>query len=128
MFIVTRLFTFTAPEERNVYGAFSCAPTELGLVCDRCSYKHSAPPELTPLVAALPLRNLRMVLHDYKFRIPGRWQQGGERRARFEGGIYLGACWSKSTYGTQPRTRRHRRCISQRTEEEGEQLLIANCE
>ena len=27
---------------------------ELGLVCDRCSYKHSAPPELTRLVAALP--------------------------------------------------------------------------
>ena len=54
MFIVTRLFTFTAPEERNVYGAFSRAPRELGLVCDRCSYKHSAPPELTRLVAALP--------------------------------------------------------------------------
>ena len=54
MFIDTRLLTFTAPEERNVYGAFSCAPTELGLVCDRCSYKHSAPPELTRLVAALP--------------------------------------------------------------------------
>ncbi len=30
------------------------APTELGLFCDRCSYKHSAPTELTRLVAAPP--------------------------------------------------------------------------
>jgi hypothetical protein len=33
-----------------------CAPLELGLVCDRCSYKHSAPPELNGLVEALPRR------------------------------------------------------------------------
>ena len=27
------------------------APAELGLFCDRCSYKHSAPTELTRLIA-----------------------------------------------------------------------------
>jgi len=54
MFIDTRLLTFTAPSERNVYRAFGFAPTELGLIYDRCSYKHSAPTELTRLVAALP--------------------------------------------------------------------------
>ena len=37
-----------------MYIALSFAPTELGFVCDRCSYKHSAPTELTRLVAALP--------------------------------------------------------------------------
>src|SRR5438034_10595139 len=43
-------------QERNVYRAFvSLLPsTELGLFCDRCSYKHSAPAELTRLVAAPP--------------------------------------------------------------------------
>src|SRR5207248_8119484 len=30
------------------------APPELGLFCDRCSYKHFAPMELTRLVAAPP--------------------------------------------------------------------------
>jgi len=35
-----------------MYRAFGFAPTELGLVCDRYSYKHSAPTELTRLVAA----------------------------------------------------------------------------
>ena len=33
-------------------GPLSFAPTELGLVCDCCSYKHYAPTELTRLVAA----------------------------------------------------------------------------
>jgi len=37
------------------------APTELGLVCDRPSYKHSAPPELKRIwLAVLPLYNLRI--------------------------------------------------------------------
>ena len=31
MFIDTRMLTFTAPQERNVYRAFGFAPTELGI-------------------------------------------------------------------------------------------------
>ena len=40
---------------------FSFAPTELGLVCDRDGYIHSAPPELT-LLNRCNLRNLQMAL------------------------------------------------------------------
>src|SRR6266536_1004068 len=55
--------------------------------------------------------------HDYKFRIPGRWRQGGKRCAWFEGWIHLGACGSKSTAGTRPRIKRDRRRFSPRAEE-----------
>jgi len=44
---------------------FYCAPTELELICDRFSYKHSAPPELIARLVAAPaaLCNLRISRH-----------------------------------------------------------------
>lgn len=53
MFIGTGLFTFTAPQERNVYRAFRFAPMELGFVCECCGYKYSAPTELNALGSGL---------------------------------------------------------------------------
>ena len=43
-----------------MYIALYFAPTELGLVCNRGSYKHSAPTELTRLVAAPPRCEVRV--------------------------------------------------------------------
>ena len=52
----------------------SFAPTELGLACDRCSYKHHAPTELTRLVAAQATLRLRSEL------FVGKIQRLKERR------------------------------------------------
>ena len=54
-----------------MYIALCFAPTELGLFCDRCSYKHSAPTELTRLVAAPPRCAIRVNLWLFQSMRPG---------------------------------------------------------
>jgi hypothetical protein len=46
MFIVTRQLTLQLRRSAMLIAPLSFAPTELGLVCGRCSYEHYAPTEL----------------------------------------------------------------------------------
>ena len=46
MFIDTWLLTFHSSVGAQCVSRSYFAPTELGMVCDRCGYKHSAPTEL----------------------------------------------------------------------------------
>src|SRR6185436_20524457 len=46
MFIETSLFTLQRSRGAQPVWSLRFAPPELSLVCDRCSYKHSAPTEL----------------------------------------------------------------------------------
>jgi hypothetical protein len=54
MFIDTELFKFPSSVGAQRVSTSHFAPTELGLVCARYSYKHSAPTELNGFGSLMP--------------------------------------------------------------------------